>query len=132
MEYTTKDVRRLLRMVRTRLLNGKITKKQFNMSDVLETTSCGTVGCIGGWCLAIAGKEKTRMGDIDSLVNRPDGPVKNGYTGLMSDDLLNDLFYNYPNPDRITPARGAAAITRYLDGKTRHGGNSPHFPQVPG
>lgn len=105
MEYTTKDVRRLLRMVRTRLQSGKIGPKHFDMDNVLYENDCGTVGCIGGWCLALSGN---RNGNLTSeLVHRKDSG---------RDNPLETLFFQY-GMRRKTPAQAAKAITNYLDGE---------------
>lgn len=108
MEYTKGDVRKLLRKVRTMLVNGKIGPSQFDMTDVLYDGKCGTVGCIGGWCLALS---QNRYGHLGQLYCRTDDDnPDNDFDGP-----LHDLFFAW-GARKQTPARAAKAITNYLDG----------------
>lgn len=112
--FTRNEIRRALRRVRTKLLNGKITRQQFRMDTALtagpspKRPMCGTVACIGGH-MAI---------ELDP------GVLSSG-RGMRAVDLmwqartqipnLYPLFYYYPDKG-ITRRAAAAAITRSLDG----------------
>jgi hypothetical protein len=109
MEYTNRQVRQLLRKVRTMLENGKIGPSQFDMSDVLYENKCGTVGCIGGWCLALSQNRDGHLGQLYCRTDTVDQEVH-------YDEPLHELFYSWGSRKQ-TPARAVKAITNYLDGK---------------
>lgn len=46
-------VEEAMREVRDRLADGRISAAQFDMGRVMDTYSCGSIGCIGGWGLAV-------------------------------------------------------------------------------
>lgn len=122
-KFTRNDFRRALRKVRTKLLNGKITKEQFDIDTLIETDPaakkplCGTVACIGGH-MAI---------EMDPRVIFRDRAEQKGkrVSGKCAYDVMESawcempnlqaLFYLYPGT-RVTRARAAAAIKRALDG----------------
>lgn len=101
----TSDELMLLIRVRTGLENETIKARQF----VMETTWCGTAGCIGGWMDYFNGRYDDR-GYL--LSNRP--------RSVMGEDIFKALFY--PSEWKMktaTPADGIRAINNFLADKAK-------------
>lgn len=113
-KYTKAEIRRALRKVRTKLLNGTITKEQFDMDTILFVEGCGTIGCIGGHMAAELSPGLSRRYRTTVPAHR--------IMCLAADAMpnLRKLFFDYPNSwwgnSRITRRRAAFAITRALAG----------------
>lgn len=118
--YTATEVRRALRKVRTKLLNGKIGAEDFDMRTICDRVRkkghCGTIGCIGGWAaLELVGERRNRHSTAERVFTRLVSPSNPDFS-----IKLHELFYGFhrsPHYPNIKPKHGAAAITRYLDGK---------------
>jgi hypothetical protein len=107
---TLKKIEKAMREVRDRLRDGRIREEQFNMRAVLNITSCGTVGCIGGWALvSMYGLDKADTMSISEALVRP--------LMRMGSDRGWPLWRLFYCPDAFaTPAQAADAIDRWLDG----------------
>lgn len=84
------------------LERGEIAERHFDMSDFVQETGCGTVGCICGWAYLVS--EKTVFADI---------------VEKRSDDRpeLNDLFYMFNTERSLSAARprhAAFALRSFL------------------
>ena len=117
-KLTLTEVRRALRKVRTKLLNGKITKEQFDMDDIIDVKVsgprgpvCGTVACIGGH---MAVELFPRILHDYACLSRAGSMVMG--EALQLQPNLDKLFYHYPPHSNITRRQAAFAITRALDG----------------
>lgn len=105
----------LLREVRARLDDGRITRQAFDMGMV--TNDCNTCECIGGWALIIDAQQRgvpiSKIPTHDLL-----DPAPAFGNGL--ERQLYALFFKYPeNIDdrRITPEMGVQAIDAFLSGR---------------
>lgn len=117
LDFTINDVRRALRKVRDRLLDGRISKEEFDMGLVLSRrmNHCGTVGCIGGHMA-------TFLRPNDVSVNNDSASSIMAHAVYLSEeryenDFLEDLFYEFPRNGQTGPKSAAKQIDRYLDGK---------------
>lgn len=117
-KLTLTEVRRALRKVRAKLLDGTIAKKDFDMgipwanpgesSHYRPGGHCGSIGCIGGY-MAFELDPKGVSRDSERAV------------GLMRSaaslqENLHDLFFVFGAVKPITRRHAALAITRALDG----------------
>lgn len=100
--------------VREDLLSGKISAQQFNMSFIMvpiANDECGSIGCIGGW----AG---IKMG-LDFM--QTECWMNGSSLSEVRDRVFPKINYRFrslffPKYWNATPADGAKAITRFLNG----------------
>jgi len=109
MKWTEEDVRKWVRIVRDKLESGEITDQMFDMNEVF---SCGSIGCIGGWAVALRSREdyKDRNWDWATGGNLRDMIVAFG--GSDEGNALNLLFFKYPK--HATRAQAVRAIDAWF------------------
>jgi hypothetical protein len=78
------------------LKNNVIPPQLFNMEITCLETSCGTVGCIGGWMQL---------------------KMDNDFSNIPHTYALQDLFYNFDGVGLITREMAVKVIDRVLKGK---------------
>jgi hypothetical protein len=122
----------VMREVRDRLTDGRISAAQFDMGRVMDTDhTCGSIGCIGGWGLAL-------LSDNGRVID------DNWHSALTTELLdktqrrktLYDLFFHWPDHEGdvdgislreqerhfsiVTPAEAVQAIDAWLNGCTNN------------
>lgn len=106
--------------VRDRLRDGRIDPRHFVMHDVLREYTCGTVGCIAGWMLALRWRDGNVPLNMLTLADSGEGHVEDIVAGVRCENRdrsvgLNRLFFLW-YPDGPTPDQACVAIDAWLSG----------------
>lgn len=115
---TEEKVLKALRKVQRKLRTGEIDPIHFNMETCADKTSCGTVGCIGGWLgLELIGVKRAKLRHTWAATNIMDDATE----VVKTKPGLHALFYHYSNADyrARTPKEAVKAITEFFKGE-RH------------
>lgn len=114
----------VMREVRDRLVDGRITAEQFQMNTILEDEpTCGSLGCIGGWGLVVLherglitlDQRDNAIALRNHFLDRVGSP-ENDHTRYSS---LYGLFFQWPNkPETPSLSQAVQAIDAWLGGCT--------------
>lgn len=110
---TKREIELLLR-VREGLLDGTISKRQFQMDMVADVhTRCGTVGCIAGWMGVF---EMVDDGISPSQIKKHIFAQSSRYFSRVGASKFHALFHGFfrDGDDEIGPQDGIKAIDRFL------------------